>query len=103
LEYVVENYEFFRAMLVEIWGIDGWLCPLGEKPRVYFDCTGGVDQPVAVYTQNDDTQAPDVVLGSIGDLVLAMLEYFDRGIWMIDGDGAIRGDPDKFALRNSFL
>lgn len=103
LEYAVEWYEMFRGMNFEAWGVDGLLCPLGEKPRIYFDCSGPTDEPVPIYAQNDETEAPGMVLGSIGDLVLAMLEYFELGIWTIDTDGAIRGNPDRFALRNGFL
>lgn len=85
-------------MIYAVWGLDGLLSPLGEKPLIYFDCTGPNDEPVAVYSQYDETEAPQVAVGSIGDLVLAILEYFDRGAWTIDPDGAVGGEPDKVPL-----
>jgi hypothetical protein len=103
LQDAVESYEHCRALTLGLYDIDGLLCPLGEKPRIYFDCTGARDEPVPVYSQPDDTEPPLPVLGSIGDLVLVCLEYLDRGVWTIDPDGAIRGDPDKARTQGEFL
>jgi hypothetical protein len=40
LQDAVESYEHCRALTLELYGVDGLLCSLGEKPRIYFDCTG---------------------------------------------------------------
>jgi hypothetical protein len=94
LDSTVELYELERSSVVELYGLDGLLVPVDERPHIYFDCAGSRDEPVAIFWQND-VETPTAVLGSIGDLVIGWLELLDCGAWAVQRDGTFVVQQDR--------
>lgn len=94
LDDAVDLYEFERAAVVELYGLDGLLVPVGEKPHIYFDCAGPRDEPVTIFSQ-DDIDTPVALLGSIGDLVMGWLELLECGAWAVQPDDTTAVQRDR--------
>ena len=65
--------------MVELYGLNGLLVPVDERPRIFFDCAGSREEPVAIFWQND-IETPTVLLGSIGNLVIGWLQLLNCGV-----------------------
>ncbi|MGH2840073.1 MAG: hypothetical protein ACRDKY_04520 [Solirubrobacteraceae bacterium] len=88
LRYVAEDYQSLGGAMRQLYGLDGLLNPVGDRPTVYFHCDVPRDSPVPIYTQNDDVSEPCLVLPSIGELVLAWIDLIDRAVWTTNPDGS---------------
>ena len=93
LDTVCENYERSRGGWVEAFGLDGLLQGLGWTPHLYFDCSGARQDTVPVFGQSD-FETPEMIVGSMGDLVNIWLEMLDTGIWRVKHDGQMEVDRD---------
>lgn len=95
LRYVAEQYAALGGAMLQLYGIDGLLNPVGDKPYVYFHCAVPRDAPVPIYTQHDDVVDPRLVLPSIGELVLAWIDLMDRDVWRTNPDGTWAWDHTR--------
>lgn len=95
LRYAADCYAALADDMRESHGIDALLCPVGDKPRLYFDCAVARDAPVPVYSQNDDVVAPRLVLPSIGELIMVWIDLIDRGVWRTNPDGTWAWDHEQ--------
>jgi hypothetical protein len=87
LETAADEYACMRDPMRDAGDPEGLLAPVGEQPSIYFHCAGAKDAPVPVYSQNDYTDRPRLVLPSIGELVMTWISYVDRGVFATNPDG----------------
>jgi hypothetical protein len=87
----VEWYERFRGINYGAFGVDGLIPVLMQQPMIYIDCSRGFDDPVPVFTIGHGEE-PELVLGSLGDLVAGMLDLIESNVWQIGPDGHVRRD-----------
>jgi hypothetical protein len=84
--------------------IGGWLQALDEKPYVFFDCRGDLDQPAPVwhFEYSFDFDRPTrPVFDSIGDMVAFWIELIDGGhvSWDAAGDWVFQESMPEAARR----
>ena len=94
LPTTLESFATSRAALLQLEGVDQWLRPLADLPRIFFACDGPLDEPVSIHTQQD-IDDPILALPSIGELVKTWIELVDIGVFTADADGRWESDFDK--------
>lgn len=98
LEQAVDACLSFCQMGDELYGMpeaDKHLPLLGGRPDVFLDCNGGRDAPASVYSQNDPTDPPRLVLASLGELVTIWTELLDSGAFVTNPDGTWLWAPER--------
>lgn len=93
LQVAAQEYEDFRDPMRDAGDPEGLVSPVGRKPTLYFHCSGPRDVPVPIYSRNDYTDPPRLVLPSIGELVLTWISYIDRDIFKTNADGSWISKP----------
>jgi hypothetical protein len=86
LEMALEGYADERAYMLEQEGADQRLMAVGDRPYIYFDCSGDRRAPVPIYS-GDHGYAQRLVLPSIGELVQIWIDLIEQGIWTTAADG----------------
>jgi hypothetical protein len=86
LQEVLELYAESKDGDRQIWGADRWLMVFVDRPSIYFDCSGPHDAPVPIRTQ-EDIDAPEPVLPSIGEMVKLWTELIDASVYTTDPGG----------------
>lgn len=87
LDVAAAAYRDERDDVRQVFGLEGLVPPVGDKPSVFFGCAGPRAEPVPIYVQNDIAE-PRVVLPSIRSLLEAWLDLIDAGAWQLGSDGA---------------
>jgi hypothetical protein len=91
LSQAVEVYEQFRGLNNELYGVDGLIQLFGEQPTIYADCSRRPQDPVPIYTIGH-TGPCELALGSIGDLVLGIIDLLECGALSVDPEGHVVSD-----------
>ena len=72
---------------------------VSDKPMIYVDCNGAREAPAPIYTQNDDPEAPELALPSMGELITIWTRLIDLGVFATTPDGQWkRLDPDRIPI-----
>jgi hypothetical protein len=96
-ERAVQWHERFRVIDYGAFGVDGLIPLLMEQPVIHIDCSRNFADPVPVYTIGHG-EGSELVLGSLGDLVAAILDLLDEA-WQIGADGHVRRNQQQETRR----
>lgn len=90
LDAAVSSAASFAAERVEIFDMPELARQLDlvdSLPSIYVDCNGPRDTAAPIYTQNDYTEPPQLVLPSMGELVATWMQLIDDGVFATAPDG----------------
>lgn len=86
LESVMRNFEKVEGGMSDAWGLTRLVAVVNGQPWLWFDCRGGPDAPVPVYT-GYKAERPRVAAESIGDMVLILIAGLEAGAYSTDERG----------------
>ena len=87
LEDAADEYSAGCREMRQLFGVDGLLPAVSDKPRIFFACSASGAGAVPVYVQGD-IDAPVPALPSIRTLLAAWMQLIETGAWALDGGGA---------------
>lgn len=91
---LVLEYVAFGRTLAEPGEAEPGLQPVGDQPKIWWDCSGAFDDPVPVRTQ-EDIDDPIPALPSIGALVTKWTELIETGVFTTGEHGLWTWDFER--------